>query len=115
MLQAPGSNQPKSRGWGGGGRGLRGTPFDLLTLRSSELMGIELWYWVQSDRMGPLPLGTPHVLNTWGQKEVFYTAILSSQIISLPEHKRDHRNINEKHQKSLTPTLLVFSLFPEHR
>lgn len=48
-------------------------------------MGIELWYWVQSDRMGPLPLGTPHVLNTWGQKEVFYTAMLSSQIISLSE------------------------------
>lgn len=63
-------------------------------------MGIELWYWVQSDRMGPPPLGTPHVLNTWGQEEVFYTAMLSSQIISPPERSRDQRiDINEKHYK----------------
>jgi len=53
------------------------------------LMGIELWCWVQSDRMGPPPLGTPHVFHTWGQEEVFYTAMLSSQIISLPEHSKD--------------------------
>lgn len=49
-----------------GKRRFRGNPFVLLTLRPPELMGIELWYWVQSDRMGPLPSGTPHVLKHLG-------------------------------------------------
>lgn len=88
-LQASGSKQLRQKGRGSGGFG--GTLFVLLTLRPLELMGIEPWYWVQSDRMGPPPLRTPHVLNTWGQEEVFNTAMLSSQIISLPEQSQDQR------------------------
>ena len=84
----------------GGSAGFKGVYFVLLTLRLPKLMGIELWYWVQSDRMGLSPLGTPHVLNTWGQEEVFYTAMLSSQIISLPECKKDQRSKRETSMKT---------------
>lgn len=54
-------------------------------------MGIELWYWVQSARIGLPPSGTPHILNTWGQEEVLYTAMLSSQIRGLPVTGQDQR------------------------
>lgn len=68
-----------------------------------ELMGTGLWCWVQSDRMGPLPSGTPRVLNTWGQEEVFYTAMLTCQIISLPEHQRTDKD----QWKLLTPLFFI--------
>lgn len=69
-------------------------------------MGIELWYWVQSDRIGLPPSGTPHVLNTWGQEEVLYTAVLSSQIIGLPVPAQDQRIDREAVQ-----TAFKFSYF----
>lgn len=57
MLQASGSKL-------GGGDRFKGTPFVPLTLRPAKLMGTELRYWVQSDRMNASPSGTPHILNT---------------------------------------------------
>lgn len=61
-------------------------------------MGIELWYWVQSARIGLPPSGTAHILSTWGQEEVLYTTaaqMLSSQIIGLPVPAQDQRIYSE--------------------
>lgn len=86
--QASGSKRQRERR---GSEGLRGTLSSCWPPDYCSSLGIKLWYWVQSDRMEPSPLGAPHVLNTWGLKEVCYTAMLSSQIISLPVESQDQR------------------------
>lgn len=86
--QTPQASGSKRRREGGEAEVL-GEPFVLLTLRPLQLIGIELWYWVQSARIGLPPSGTPYILNSWGQEEVLYTVMLSSQIIGLPVPSQD--------------------------